>query len=129
MNEAARSHKSGRAGEQIGERRAFVSGSSCQRDLREVSCLGDADLRVGGDQILFGLANVRPPLQQRRRKPRRNFGSMRLLRQLQPARNVAGIVPQKDADRIFLLGNLALEVGNLGRSGIYQLLRLPDVEQ
>ena len=32
--------------------------------LREKIGLGHADLRVGGTQLLFGFADVRPPLQQ-----------------------------------------------------------------
>ena len=121
--------ESGRAGEKIRERRTLVAGSSGKRDLRKVRCPGHADLRVGGNQVCFCLANVGPPLQQRRRKSGRNLGRMRLLGQLQPARNVARIIAQKNADGIFLLRNLALKVGDFGRGGVDQLLRLPHVEQ
>ena len=44
-----------RTGEQIGERRTLVAGISRKRDLRKVSRPGDADLRVGGNQILLRL--------------------------------------------------------------------------
>ena len=53
---------------------------------------------------------------------------MRLFGQLQPARNVAGIVAQKNADGVFLLRDLPLEVGNLRRRGVYQLLRLAHIQ-
>ncbi len=36
-----------------------------QGDLRKELGLGDSDFGVRGDQDLFGLANIRPPLDQR----------------------------------------------------------------
>ena len=53
---------------------------------------------------------------------------MRLLGQLQPARNVSRIFPQQNTDGIFLLRYLAFQVRNLRRRRINQLLRLPHIE-
>ena len=118
----------GRAGEEICERWTFVAGSSGKRDLRKVRCPGNADLRVGGDQVRLGFADVRPPLQQRRGKPDRHFGSMRLFGQFQSSRNIAGVVAEKYADGVFLLSDLALEVRDFGCGGVYELLGLAHIQ-
>src|ERR1700719_2201297 len=54
----------GRAGEEIRQSRTLVTRSSCERDLREISCPRHTDLRISGNQVLFGFANVRPSFQQ-----------------------------------------------------------------
>ena len=51
-------------GEQIRQVGARAAERAGQRDRREVERLGRADLRVGGDQRLLGLQQVRPPLEQ-----------------------------------------------------------------
>ena len=52
-----------------------------------------------------------------------------MLGQFQSSRNIAGIVSQKYADRIFLLRDLPLEVGDFGGGGVHQLLGLAHVQQ
>ena len=42
-----------------------------QRELRVVERLRRADVGVGGDEVLLGLQDVGPPLEQRRRQVRR----------------------------------------------------------
>ena len=43
-----------------------------QRNLREKLRLGDSDLGIRGDQVLFGCTNIGTALQKRRGKPRRD---------------------------------------------------------
>src|SRR5579863_6976981 len=117
-----------RAGEEIRQRRTLVTRGSRKRDLGEVSRARYSNLRVGGNQIFFGFPNVRPPFQQGRRKSGRDFGSVRLLSELESARDISGIVPQKNTDGIFLLCDLPFEIRNLGGSGVDQLLGLAYVQ-
>src|SRR5580658_10423882 len=99
-----------RTGEEIGQRRTLVTGGSSERDLGEVSRPCHTDLRVGGDQVFFRFPNVRPALQQGRRKSGGDFGSMRLLGEPESPRDISGIVPQKNADGIFLLCDLPFKI-------------------
>ena len=54
---------------------------------------------------------------------------MRFFGQFQPSWDLARVISHKDADGVFLLSNLPLKVGNLGRSGVHQLLGLPHIQQ
>ena len=62
------------------------------------------------------------------RQARRNFGRKRLLRQRTPARHACGIIAEKNADGIFLLADLSLQVRDLRVGGIQNLLGLQNVE-
>ncbi len=75
--------------------RAELSG---QRNLRKERCLGDAHVGVGGHQALLIAPHIGPALQQRRRQSGRNFGQVRLLGQVESARDRSGISAQQDAD-------------------------------
>jgi len=52
-----------------------------------------------------------------------------LLGELQASRNIAGVISQKNADGVFFLSNLPLQIRNLCGGGVHQLLGLPDVQQ
>ena len=83
--------------EQRPERRALHSAVSGQRDRGEVGRPGDADLGIGGDDVLFGRLDVGPPLEQRRRQSRRHFRRVRLGGQLAAARDRPGESAEQDA--------------------------------
>ena len=53
---------------------------------------------------------------------------MRLINQLPSPSNRLGIVPQKNADKVFLLFDPAFKVRNRFRRAKHQLLSLPDVQ-
>src|SRR5260370_41755417 len=53
-----------RTGEEIRQRRTLVTRSSRECDLGKVSRPCHTDLRISGNKVFFGLANVRPSLQQ-----------------------------------------------------------------
>src|SRR5260370_23188351 len=53
---------------------------------------------------------------------------MRLLGQLYSPRDGARVVAEKRAEKVFLLLDSALEIGNGFCRSVHQLLRLPDVE-
>src|SRR2546425_1115572 len=83
--------------------RALKSASRGEEYLRKVSSLCHADSRVKGDQLLLGLADVRPAFQQRRRNPGGDFRGMRLLGQPPPTRDSGRVLPQKDTNEVLLL--------------------------
>ena len=62
------------------------------------AALATPDVGVGGDQIFFRAAHVGPALQQRRRQSGRHFGQVGLVHQAEPARYVARVSAQQDAD-------------------------------
>jgi len=113
--------------EQAGQIGAPGAKKTGQGNLREKIGPGRADAVVGGDEHFLGLADVRPPLQEFRgeagghRGPHHQFGE-RL-----PPGNGLGVLPQNNTDAVFLLGNLALLVGNPGPRGMHQGLDLIDV--
>ncbi len=94
----------------------------------EVSRPCDPDLRVRGNQVLLCFPYVGTSLQQSRGNSGGNFGRMRLLSKFQSARNIAGVIAQKDADRIFFFRDLLLEIRDLCRGRVHQLLGLADIQ-
>src|SRR6202012_3196788 len=80
------------------------------------------------DQGLFGLANIRPAFEERGRHARRHFGRKRLLNERQSAWHVLRVVAKENADGIFFLRDLPLEVRDSCIGRIENLLSLQDVE-
>src|SRR5712671_175472 len=105
-----------------------ASTRTCQRDLRKEQGLGNTDLGICGDENLFGLANIRPSLKQRGRQARRHVRRKRLLWQRTSALHALRIIADEDADGIFFLGNLALEIRDSSICGVEHLLRLEHVQ-
>ena len=97
--------------------------------MREIGCTGDADFSIGRNQVGLGFENIGTTLQQRRRKARRHRGRMRLLIDRQAARNRMGILAQQRTDRVLLLFDLPLQVGNLFLRRKDKLFGLPDIQQ
>jgi hypothetical protein len=54
---------------------------------------------------------------------------MWLLSQEQASRNVCGVISQEDAEIVFLLRDLPLQICDCGLGGIHQLFCLANVEQ
>ena len=61
-----------RRGEQVGQRHGLVAVEAGERHLGEERGLGLADVGVGGDELLFRGADVRPALEQVGRQARRH---------------------------------------------------------
>src|SRR5581483_4047694 len=89
----------------------------------------DANLRVGGDELLFGLLDVGPPRDQRRRQPCRQFRRVRLLDERQAARDRCGIAAGEEADEVLLLRDLALERRDFCGRAVDELLGLTHVDE
>jgi hypothetical protein len=87
-----------------GQIRAGVAERSGKRNGREISRPGDADSRVGGDEILLG-------------QPRRH-GRKRELVDAPPALHRTRIASQEKGDGVFLLGDRLLDLGNR-RTGVF----------
>src|SRR6202795_2359815 len=77
-----------------------------QRNLRKKCSLRDSDFGVRGNQVLFRLANIWPPLDDGGGKAGRYFGGKCLRHQGKPARHTLRVIAQQDADRVFLLSDL-----------------------
>ena len=114
--------------EQPGERGALISADGGQRDLREIVCLGDADLCVRRDQLLLRLEDVRAAFEQRRRKSRRNLRRMWLVDERPPSSDAFGISSDEDADEVFLLFDPPFEIRDRGPRAEHELFGLPHVE-
>src|SRR5580765_4354241 len=104
------------------------STGSSQRDLRKELRLGDPDFGVRGDQYLLGLANIGPALDQRGWHSRRHFGRKRLFHQRAAARHGLWVVAKENADGIFFLRNLPLQVRDLSVRRIKNLLSLQNIK-
>src|SRR5690242_2613579 len=65
----------------------------------------------------------------KRKEDRRVLSEPEAVRSISIPLQYPGIFTQKNADGILLLSDLLLEVGNLFRSGIHQLLGLANIEQ
>ena len=99
-----------------------------QADARKVVRLGCTDLRIRGDEFLFRLADVRPPLEQRRRQSC-GHGRRRLHGLERPAaRNVAGGVPEQQAQCVFGERDLPLDARDLSGRREEQLFGLAHVQ-
>ena len=53
----------GSAREQVGERHAFAAQGAGEADCRVIGRLGNANAGIGGDQLFFGLTNIRARFQ------------------------------------------------------------------
>jgi hypothetical protein len=95
---------------------------------RSVISLGDANFGVRGDEVLLGPTNIRAPLEQRRRHARRHVGRKRLRGERASARHTLREIAKKNADCIFLLANLPLEVRNLRIRCVEHLMGLRHLE-
>src|SRR5262249_7287987 len=89
--------QSRRTAEKTGQSRALITARTRQRDTGEIIRLRDADLRVQRDQLLLGLSDIGPALEQYRWKTSRDLGSVGLLQQCESAWYVAGILSQQSA--------------------------------
>src|ERR1700722_12566345 len=105
-----------------------TSTRSGQRDLRKELSFGNTDVGVRGNQDLFRFANVGTALDDRRGKARWNFRWKCLLNERNTTRHVLRIIAQKNADGIFFLTDLALQVRNLRVCSVEDLLSLEHIE-
>ncbi len=96
--------------------------------MREELSFGDSDVGVRGNQDLFCLANIGPALDDRRWNAGWNFRRKCLLDERNPACDVLWVIAEQDADRIFFLSNLSLQVRNLRIRGIEDLLGLEHIQ-
>src|SRR3989442_8998948 len=78
--------QSRRSAKKAGKCRALKSAGRGEGYLRKVSTLYHADSLLKGDQLLAGLADVRPAFQQPRSNPRGGFRGIRILGQPPPTR-------------------------------------------
>ena len=88
-----------------------------------------ADLGVGRDETLLGLADIRTALEQLRGQSRRHGCRCRLDGECETARDIGGITAEQCAQQILLLRELALEIGNGLGGGVNQLFGLAHIEQ
>ena len=100
--------------EQPGESRTLRSADGGQRNLREIVCLGDADLCVRRHQLLLRLQDVRSAFEQRRRKSRGNLRWMWLVDERSTSSDAFGISSDEDADEVLLLFDPPFEIGDRG---------------
>ena len=108
-----------RPGEQVIEVTAGRTEGPGQTDARKISRPSGADAGIGRDQVLLGLADVGPSLEQGRGQA---GGRCRHLEFVdgQAARNRPGIAAQQDAQAVFLLRHRLFQ----GRDGSQGLLVL-----
>ena len=79
-------------------------------------------------KVLLGLANIGPALDERRRQARRHFGRKRLLHQRASAWHGLRVIAKENADGIFFLRDLPLQVGDLSVRRIEDLLSLQNIK-
>src|SRR5208337_1022598 len=121
---ARHSPQCSRTSEETIERGTLKTRISGQSDLREISCAGYSDLRVRGNQVLFCIANIWASLQQRGWNAYGNLWRVRLLCQRQSAWDISWIIAEQNAEIVFLLGDLPLQIGDFGLGRVHQLLCL-----
>ena len=92
--------------------------------------IGDrhADAGGGGRELVLGLADVRPALEQRRRHPGRHLRQRELLHQRKAARHLLGRAADQHADRVLRLLDLALGLHHRLGGLRHEDLRLADVD-
>ena len=101
-----------------------TAAASGQRNLREELSFGDSDVGVRSNQDLFCLSNIGPALDDRGWKAGWNFRRKCLLDERNPARDVLRVIAEQDADGVFFLCNLSLQVRNLRIRSVEDLLCL-----
>ena len=84
-----------------------------QVELGKELRLGDADLRVGADQLLFDLSEVGPALEQGGGQSGRHRRDDGLSVHRRAAWNRRGRLAEKDADLVLLRDDLLLELGDV----------------
>src|SRR5438105_3406927 len=119
----------GRAFEEVAQRGALRPAAGGQRNRGKERRPCDADACVRGDEPRLLQLDVGPPLQESRRKPRRDDGIVRLLGQFPPARDRSGIPGEQDADEVLLLLAAALDVDDGLRGIVDELLGLADIQE
>ena len=101
-----------------------------QRDLRKIRRPGDADLRVGGNQVLLGFADVRTALQQRGWNSGREPPERAAARSASNPRGMSpGLFPRRMLIAFSSCAICRSKIGDFGRSGVHQLLRLANIQQ
>ena len=100
-----------------------------QGNVGKIGGTGNADLGVRGDQLLLGfcwMSGRRLPGEQK--EARLEFGERGLLREIHPRVIGPGLLPTRTLSKLLLLSDALFEVGDLCACGIYQLLRLANVQ-
>src|SRR6267378_6220423 len=106
-----------RARQQRGDYTAFETARSAQTDVRIVSRLGYADLRVGGGHASFRCRNVGPAFEEFRRKfqgDRRRRRSKRKRRKMKRR----GRLPDQRGNGVLVLRPLYSDIDGLGTRGL-----------
>ena len=93
------------AREEVAERRGDGAQQAGERDRRVVERARRADVRVRGNEVLLGLQDVGPPLEERRGQVRGDRRRGELVDRL-AARDRPGIAPEQDRDQVLLRGDL-----------------------
>src|SRR5580704_16201448 len=122
---------SGLGAHQAGENRAAAkcpAAGTGQRYLREERRLGDADFGVRGNQHLLSFTNIGPSLEQCGRQACRYIGRNCLLCKRASTQHALRVLANENADGIFLLANLSLEVRDLSICGVEHLLSLQHIQ-
>ena len=105
--------------EQVRERRAHGAERTGDRDVRIIESPRGADIGVRRNEVLLGLQDVRPALQQRRGQVGRYLGRDQLVEGL-AARDRSRVAPEQDRDQVLLRCDGLFE----GRNGGQRLLLL-----
>src|SRR5882762_9301017 len=98
-----------------------------ERYLREERRFGDTNFGIRGNEHLLGFANIGPSFEQRGGQSRRHVRRKRLLGERVSARHALRVIANENADCIFLLANLPLEIRDLRICGVEHLLSLKHV--
>ena len=122
-------HAAGSA-EKARQLRALPAQESAQADLRKIGGLRDADLGVGGDQILLRRANVRPALPSNAEgKPAGTSGGSSCSVRLRPRTTSPGFFPSSRLIWFSVCSICCCSSGNRFRGGAHQLFALAQIEQ
>src|SRR5262249_41439923 len=88
---------------------------SREADRREEICRRDAHERIGRNELLLRLQDVRTPLKEGRGQTRGHLRRHRLASELESAWNRGRITPYEESELILGRFNLSLDVGDCGR--------------
>ena len=89
---------------------------------------GNSNVGIRGNQDLFRFSNVGPALDNRGWNADWNFRRKGLLDERNPTGDVLRIIAEQDADGIFFLSNLSLQVRNLRVGSVEDLLSLEHIQ-
>ncbi len=96
------------AREEVGERHTLDAEEAGQADLGKERRLGHPDARLGGDEAILGLADVRPPLEKRRWQAGRHGRREGLPGEGPAAADTARVATEQDAEPVLGLRDLPL---------------------